>query len=717
MEKPREESQILEELATLAIEPGYVHAIAYMCNRDNSIYFRDILKPADMEPLFSRDRLIRTELTTLIGLMVKQPLDFSIPTPDVVRSYIVRTDTLMRELHDAMSFPMFAAMLDAGNAGAEPPNPWHGPGMREPIFYGSESAYAFQYRDFVPQKYGSDDDWLRTNRGFTSGQARTIAMTMCELMDERGTEFINRARRTKKEPDTWLPTFEFSIDEVASRGAIEREVVAAFFDAFLFGGDNSNFKEVGDFNLVAARPLIPTDRGTVLLFSHYAIYEAVYESPFFWMLEDKPYRPAAAKHRGDFAEQFATQRLAAVFGPKHVHTNVNLVGSKEIEGEVDVLVAYSNRLIIVQAKAKKLTLEARKGNDNQLKKDFAAAIQDSYDQAWSCANKLLAGGVQLQDAQGNEIELPGRIKEVFLVSLVSEHYPALAFQANLSLKYQTTEVIRPPLVMDVFLLDTLTEMLTSPLRLMSYLQLRVALADKLMTGHELTVLGFHLKQNLWVDEEYATVILEDSIAQDLDTAMLVRRDRLPGNPTPEGILTKMKGTCYEQLITEIETSENPGVLELGFHLLTMNEKACNNVHLLLEGIAQRTGRDRKLHDVTLLAAGAPPCGITFHCNAEITDDAIATLKFHCAKRKYHQRADKWFGISINPHGQVQFGVTMDSNWVQSDDMDRITEGMSPGVEASKALPQFLRKAKEAKPGRNDPCHCGSGRKYKKCCMP
>ncbi|MCO4764517.1 MAG: SEC-C domain-containing protein [Myxococcales bacterium] len=24
--------------------------------------------------------------------------------------------------------------------------------------------------------------------------------------------------------------------------------------------------------------------------------------------------------------------------------------------------------------------------------------------------------------------------------------------------------------------------------------------------------------------------------------------------------------------------------------------------------------------------------------------------------------------------------------------------------------------KIARPGRNEPCHCGSGRKYKKCCL-
>jgi hypothetical protein len=46
-----------------------------------------------------------------------------------------------------------------------------------------------------------------------------------------------------------------------------------------------------------------------------------------------------------------------------------------------VLVLFGNRAIVLQAKAKKLTLEARKGNDNQLKDDFKKSVQESYDQA------------------------------------------------------------------------------------------------------------------------------------------------------------------------------------------------------------------------------------------------------------------------------------------------------------------------------------------------
>ncbi|AHB99124.1 hypothetical protein [Francisella orientalis] len=40
----------------------------------------------------------------------------------------------------------------------------------------------------------------------------------------------------------------------------------------------------------------------------------------------------------------------------------------------------------MQAKSKKLTLEARKGNDKLLADDFKKAIQDSYNQGYECAN-------------------------------------------------------------------------------------------------------------------------------------------------------------------------------------------------------------------------------------------------------------------------------------------------------------------------------------------
>ncbi len=715
MQKPREESLIFEDLARLATLPGYVHSLAEIVYRDTFIHIEDRLKPSDMDRLFSRERLIRTELMTLMGLMVKQPLDLSMQQTDVTDCYIKRTYALMQELHDLMSYPVFSSIIEAAKTGIAPLNPWQGLGMREPIFYGTESAYAFQYRDFAPEKYGADDAWMGMVKGFTAVQARAIAKTMCTLMDEKVTRLVAEARKAKAPPATWLSAFEFSLDEVVFHSGIEKHTVEAFFCAFLFDRGNSGFNEVGDFNEVAARPLLPTGRGTMLLFSQYAIYEALYESPFFWMWDDEGYRPTAAKHRGAFTEKFAARRLIEVFGRKHVHTNVNLYRRKDIVGEIDVLVVYGDRAIILQAKSKKLTIAARKGNDNQLKADFAAAIQDSYDQGWSCANELLTGDCRLLDDKKEEIEVPPKVKEVFLFTLVSEHYPALAFQAKQSLRCQATDVIRPPFVMDVFLLDTLTEMLSTPLRLLSYVKLRADVANKLMSGHELTVLGYHLQQNLWLDEGHDLVMLDDSIARDLDAAMLVRRDSHIGDDTPVGILTKMRGSRYESLIKEIEVRADPATLELGFHLLSMNEEACRNIHRLLEIITKKARFDGELHDITL-ASSAPPCGVTFHCNPKLSPEAMELLEIHCAKRKYQQHAARWFGVSVNPSGQVQFGITLDFPWAASDEMDQFAADMKPVNRARDVLPGYAREASRLKLGRNDPCPCGSGRKYKKCCM-
>jgi len=291
----------------------------------------------------------------------------------------------------------------------------------------------------------------------------------------------------------------------------------------------------------------------------------------------------------------------------------------------------------------------------------------------------------------------------------------LSFQANQFLNFQTTDVIRPPFVMDVFLLDTLTEMLTTPLRFLSYVKLRVAVSNKLRSGHELTVLGYHLKQNLWLDEKYNMVMLEDSIAQDLDTAMMVRRDNQPGDDTPAGILTKMRGTCYERLIKEIEAKANPAILELGFHLLSMDEDACMAVHRLLEAITQKAQLDGSRHDGTL-ASSTPPSGVTFHCNPTPSPEAVAVLEAHCFKRKYQHRAAQWFGVSVSPDGQVQFGVTLDFPWEPSKELDRLTTNMKPAAPVRDVLARYTQAVSRKKLGRNEPCPCGSGRKYKKCCL-
>ncbi len=467
----RAESAVFADIAELCSSPGYVHALAYICHRDNFVAYDTEMKLSDTAKIFTHGRLIRTEITTLIGLVVQQNIDLTLPEPEVMRSYIDRTDALMDELHAAIGMPMFENITEAVSGRDIEASSRRGAFLREPIFYGGESAYAFQYRDFSPEKYGQDDAWLRRTKGFDIHAATAIV----RAIGERQNQNVMAAHRAMAldDPASWtiLPGFILSAEELVAATGLALEEVRAVLRAFTHQGRNSGFTDASAFNAVSATPLIPLPDGRVLLLQYYSVVEALYESPFYWMLQDDSYKSTASKHRGEFTEAIAVRCLAKVFGATNVRSNIDVYCGKQKAGEIDVLVTFGDRVIVVQAKSKRLTLEARRGNDGQIKADFQKAVADAYAQGMACARHILAGDGVLRDALGTEVSFQWKPKEVFLLNVVSDHYPALSFQVNQFLKHEATEGIWPPFVMDVFLLDAMTEMLESPLRLLGYIHL------------------------------------------------------------------------------------------------------------------------------------------------------------------------------------------------------------------------------------------------------
>ena len=488
----RAEQTIFDELASLCAAPGYVHAIAYLCHRDNMIRYSGEMKAEDMQHLFSKSRLIRTETSTLIGLMLKHDIEYGLPTPPVLQKYVETTEALLEEIHHAMSAPFWQG-LDPAKMAEKEFNPFaDGANLREPIFYGGESAYSFQYRDFAPAKYGRDDQWLVANKGFSVQGARDVVCAISRLQDEKAVTTLKAMQDAA--PDTWtfLPGNTFSAQEIADQSRIDPALVERILAAFAVPPDarNEQFTALHDFNIANASPLIRTPDGNYLLFHIYSLVEALYEAPFYWMGADKAYVSTAMKNRGLFTEQFAVDRLAHVFGAGNVLSNIDIFGSNGNKlGEIDVLVLFGNRALVLQAKSKRLTLEARRGNDLQIKDDFKKSIQDSSDQAYRCAALLEEGNCSFKDAAGKEILLPASLKRTYVLCLISDHYPALSFQARQFLTCGPTATISPPFVMDVFALDAMTEMLNSPLHLLSYIDRRTGYTDKLMASHELTILS------------------------------------------------------------------------------------------------------------------------------------------------------------------------------------------------------------------------------------
>ena len=697
------EQTIFDELAQLCVSPGYIHALAFICFYNNVLGIGDELSGQDILKMHSPDRLIRTELMTLVGLTVKSPIEFNLPAPSTIQKHIEDTDLLLKELHSALGGP-FLDQITPEKLKDPNFNPFsHGSALKEPIFYSGEVAYAFQLRDLALPKYAADNEWLQQNKGFSINDAHHVVKSFVEVQNRKLTELPTFLKQKHRAEWSVLEAFSVTPDEILTESGLDMGRVQRVLSAFTLprGNFNSGFRSLHDFNACTGAPLIERAPGSFILFSYHALANSLYESPFYWMIDDPQYKDAASANRGNFAEQFVRERLSRVFGDNRVFRGVKVTESKGKElTDIDVLALFENHAIVVQAKSKKLTLEARKGNDGQIKTDFKKAVQEAYDQGYEAATALLNSNYKYRDSAGQSIHI--RLPtEVFIITVLSESYPALAFQARQFLSYRSTDAIAAPIITDVFAIDVMTEMLDSPMWFVDYLRRRTMYAEKLFVPDELTALSLHLKKNLWLEEEYDLVQLTDDISCDLDAAMTVRRDGLPGKRTPEGILTRFEGLPITEILKQIEAKPSPDTLGFAFTVLSADEET---VKKLSEGIVEasrRFDKDGEAHNFTMSLRSTPATGVIVHCNQNPIEKAWQGLRSHCENRKYLHRAEEWYGICIEPRTKIlRFGIGLNFKWKYDEAMERRT--------------RVIQNEEVRKVGRNDPCPCGSGKKYKKC---
>lgn len=643
---------IFNALGRLCTSKGFIHALAALQVRENVVSHDGHLTAHDLLKHVGPDRLIRTELTTLIGLLMREPIDFSLPSPQTLSTYIQQSDSLLGQLHEAMP-PADPRTLVESASDPTAANPFaSGELLQEAIFYAAESAYPFQYRDLTLRKYGADSDWLWAHRQLDIEVAADLCRGLATMLNAALTRLPERLKGLPIEEWTPLPAFVFSCSDLAARIHHPLSKVTSFVDAFTLpeGERNASFTSLHSFNAAYAYPFIRKGPDEYVLLQYVGLVEALYETPFYWMCDDDDYVDTALRNRGDYVEALAAERLATVFGRHRVFRNVELRRSKkETLGEIDVLVAFGNRLIVLQAKSKKLTLEARKGSDQHLQDDFKKAVQDAVDQSLSCACLLLDPSVTLQSSDGSPIELDEPPSAVFPITLLADHYPALAFQALQLLRAGTTEQIVAPITTDVFALDAMTEMLTSPLRFLSYLTLRARFSEKLVPDHELDLLAYHLRQNLWLARDVDLMRIEGD--SDLYVAMAVRRDGIPGSDTPDGILTRFEGTHFSEVLAQIDSEPATAAVELGLLLLELAE---DTVHLFNEGVEEtrrRAEEDNLTHRFTIPMPAAAT-GLTVHWRGAGEDKAEELLLKDC--RRYAGPGQSWFGLALAPDGSVEF---------------------------------------------------------------
>ncbi|MDR0942488.1 MAG: NERD domain-containing protein [Holosporales bacterium] len=638
-----EVQKIFNKLAEVCTRPGYMYALAYLQARSCFLSYKKNtgLTEESLAPVFSEDALENTEISTLFGLTVKGEIDFSFPGDANLQEMIQTTIELLRKMH--LSLLMIdedeqrLLSISADQKSKLFSNAEH---FMEPVFYRMDPAYSFQFTEFAEKMYAKDNEWFLKNKGYSVSDMRNVF--------ERTRDFQNDQPPCKK--------FEFTAKDIADYACLDLSIVEKALDSFCIPKDNKNerFTSLEDFNIVNASPLIKNEDRYILL-QQYRFCEASYESPFYWMIGDSDYKEQAKKNRGAFVEDFAKEKLTSVFGKENVFSNANIYRGKDIVGEIDALVVFADRAIVVQAKAKKLRIESRKGNDQCFKEDFKKAVQDAYDQGLKCAQALERESYKLKDSNDGELNVNRKFKEIYICCLLAEAYPALILQVSEFLKYEKYkegDKILSPLVLTVFALDTITEMLSTPLYFLSYLEGRAKAKFEIDADDETVVLAHHLKRNLFIGEDCEVLLLDKNCARELEAVMMNRRLKIPGGKDyVEGDIEARRKSFVGKIISFLESDAKPEAIDLGRCLLLYNAEDINkNILRIIEA----TKKDKGIHDFSMkLKIDDKDIGLVVHCNDFDDLTAFNCLRYFCEKRLADWKLKECHGILIDSMGDIR----------------------------------------------------------------
>jgi len=699
-------------------------------------------------------------------------------TPQDLMKLKQKNYELMEELHNSFMIPFFEKLQDSIKKKhkiedyRKEQKDFFGKGdmLTEPIFYSGTGVYDFQYLDFLEKKYKHDKEWLLKNINFDIEKSKNIVIQIKNILQEKSKKVRLYGLKEnmpqmiedmkKKNPDedwekhakemipmmelhqyvelffdTQADKKELSMDEIREegwksfyKGLIELFVIKksdfsedsgidSFLDNFSLSFEekmNSQFQGIGNFNWFNAKPIVQLDEERYFVPISFSVFEAIYESPFYWMWQDDiSYRDQLGQNRGKTGEEISYEFLLQVFGKSRTFKSVKITTQKgKDDTDIDVLCVLGSKALCVQVKSKKLTELSRTGDDKQLQKDFQGAVQDAYKQGLVSRQKILEKNAKYFDEYGKEILLSEEIDEVYIMGITTENYPSLTHQSDVMLDKKDDDPF--PIFSTIFDLELMVHYLSDPYDFLYYIKQRTSLMDYFKADEEMVFLGYHLDQKLWKNPSSDMVAIDKDFGQLIDRNYYPLKAGLKVSDEGDVIKNRWENEDFDKLCNQLKTLNEPKITDIIFHLLDWSGEARKNLVDFVVQTKQKTLQDDKFHNFSMPPddSYSPRVGVTYiSLNSDDSEELRKRLLTLCQARKYKSKGDVWIGFgSLKSSAEMIDAVVFNNQqWEHDQELEELSKRMLEG----KGQGRQIRLGKKI--GRNEKCPCGSGLKYKKCC--
>jgi hypothetical protein len=261
-------------------------------------------------------------------------------------------------------------------------------------------------------------------------------------------------------------------------------------------------------------------------------------------------------------------------------------------------------------------------------------------------------------------------------------------------------------VVSLYDLELLTHYLPTSTAFLHYLHQRRKYAHVLNADHEIVYLAHYLRHHLYPDPGFTFVGLDPAEAKYIDANYPVARQYAPANPDADRIRNKWQNRLFDAITTALESSTQPEATDALMYLRDRSSRSIDDFTGVMHEAWMRSLADGQPHDCSSGDRVGQP-GITFLVRADSHETLRKHLRQLVQAKKYDRRASLWIGLGAlaSEYGVISVTDVERHLWKEDNEVAQMTKG---------ALRPGSRRSFMSKVGRNDPCPCGNGLKYKKC---
>lgn len=437
--------------------------------------------------------------------------------------------------------------------------------------------------------------------------------------------------------------------------------------------------------------------------------EARKDKPFY----NRRYRP----HKSKWLEDKVSNHLAKTFPQEYIYKNLVYLDPDKDDGstaEIDTIVFWGPFLVLVETKAIQFRFESQLGDIGRLRTDIKKNIEDAFDQARRAVryiNNVSSPTFRERSSDRELVLSKDNIQRIYLLT-VSQHFLSgiatrLALTEELGL-FQDKEY---PVSMCVADLEIVSEFCDGPDVFLHYLEKRLSVQKESIKiiADEVDYFGAYLStrlqpRRLWEargDRPHWVWLAGFHIQFDHWWAYK-RGDRQEAPEIKLDIPEEIK-----EILRELRSrKDDDGARWIAFSLLDLSDES-------LKGIAQKMS-ELKSMDLTpgLFRRAVHQEGDTVFSIVASLDLPPPALQERTLTRtmveKYRRKIAKSVGIGFMMESPEHPCISwVEGPWEHDEAMEELIASEPP----------FTLLDESKMPKRNQPCLCGSGKKFKTCCLP